>query len=163
MKGLLLKDFYQLTKYCRAYLAVALVFAAAAAVNNNMFFLVYPMIMVSVIPINLISYDEKSKWNLYAGALPYSRRQLVSVKYVIALVVFCAAFLLLAAAQTLAMYRSGNVDWQSWSMAMAAMTLAGDDFSLHNPADRLPVRCGEGQSNVLHCSVRHMRKHRGNR
>ncbi len=49
MKGLLLKDFYQLTKYCRAYLAVALVFAAAAAVNNNMFFLVYPMIMVSVI------------------------------------------------------------------------------------------------------------------
>ncbi len=148
MKGLLLKDFYQLTKYCRAYLAVALVFAAAAAVNNNMFFLVYPMIMVSVIPINLISYDEKSKWNLYAGALPYSRRQLVSVKYVIALVVFCAAFLLLAAAQTFAMYRSGNVDWQSWSMAMAAMTLLG----MISPCIILPIvfRFGVEKGRVMY-------------
>ena len=82
MKGLLWKDFYMVKKYCKAFLFIVIVFAAAAAFNpENNFFLVYPIILTSVIPITLLSYDEKCKWVLYADVLPCSRAMAVSAKY----------------------------------------------------------------------------------
>ena len=61
------------------------IFAAGAVFSDNLFLLFYPIMMAGVVPISLISYDEKSKWNVYAGVFPYSKEELVSVKYIIAL------------------------------------------------------------------------------
>ncbi len=84
MKGLLLKDFYLLTKYCRVFLMAILVFTLVACVQKeNTFFIFYPVVMAGMIPMTIYSYDEREKWSTYSLALPYTREQLVSVKYVI--------------------------------------------------------------------------------
>ena len=86
MKGLILKDLYMAVKYCRAYALIAIVFLGFSVVNgDNMFFLFYPCLLCGMIPVNLLAYDERSKWLLYSAALPYSKTQLVTAKYLIGL------------------------------------------------------------------------------
>lgn len=95
MKGLLWKDYFIVKKYCKIILLMVVIFAAAGARDpGNSFFLLYPVILTSVIPVTLISYDEKSKWTLYADVLPCSRATAVSVKYIavcISLIICLAA------------------------------------------------------------------------
>lgn len=82
MKGLLLKEWYMMKKYCRAYLLITVIFLAVSCVSdNNMFFALYPCLLCGMIPINLLSFDEHSGWIRYSGALPYSKAQIVSAKY----------------------------------------------------------------------------------
>ena len=95
MKGLLWKDYFIVKKYCKIILLMVVIFAAAGARDpGNSFFLLYPVILTSVIPVTLISYDEKSKWTLYADVLPCSRATAVSTKYIavcISLIICLAA------------------------------------------------------------------------
>ena len=61
MKGLLLKDWYMMKKYCRAYLLIAVVFIAVSLGNeDNMFFVFYPCLLCGMIPVNLLGYDERN-------------------------------------------------------------------------------------------------------
>ena len=86
MKGLLLKDWYMMKKYCRSYVLIAVVFIALSLVSSgNMFFVFYPCLLCGIIPVNLLGYDERSRWMQYSGTLPYTKRQIVSAKYLIGL------------------------------------------------------------------------------
>lgn len=86
MKGLLLKDFYMMKKYCRAYPLFVVVFTAAALVSyDNMFFVFYPCMLCEMLPVSLLGYDERSRWIQYSGTLPYTKAQIVSSKYLIGL------------------------------------------------------------------------------
>ena len=62
--------------------------------------MVYPILMAAIIPMSLISYDERDQWTHYSGALPYSRKQLVSVKYLVGLIFLMGAFLVVMAVWT---------------------------------------------------------------
>ncbi|MCM1227416.1 MAG: ABC-2 transporter permease [Clostridium sp.] len=87
MKGLLLKDFYMIRKYCKSYLLIAAVFwALSFSVHDNMFFAFYPVLLCGMIPVNLLGYDEKHKWLQYSAALPYTKLQIVTSKYLIGLI-----------------------------------------------------------------------------
>ena len=104
MKGLLLKDFYMAKKYCKVYLLIALVFIAASfAEPGNMFLIFYPCLLSGILPVNLLSYDERFKWNEYSGTLPYTRAQIVSVKYLIGLFAQLFIFTLTLLAQLIRM------------------------------------------------------------
>lgn len=108
MKGLLLKDFYMAMKYCRAFLLIALVFAAVSVMGSgNAFFTMYPVLLASMIPVTLISYDERSGWNSYADALPYTRSMLVSAKYLLVLLVMAVCTALCIGAQLCRMLYTG--------------------------------------------------------
>ncbi len=86
MKGLLLKDWYMINKYCRYYLFVSLGFVILSVVSSgNMFFVFYPCLLCGMIPVNLLGYDERSRWTEYVGTLPYTKTQIVSAKYLIGL------------------------------------------------------------------------------
>lgn len=86
MKGLILKDWYMMKKYCRSYLLIAVVFIAASLFStDNMFFVFYPCLLCGMIPVNLLAYDERSRWMQYSGTLPYTKTQIVSGKYLIGL------------------------------------------------------------------------------
>ena len=86
MKGLFLKDLYMSVKYLRTYLFLIAIFLAASWINSeNMFFVFYPCMICGMVPVNLLAYDEQSKWNIYSGTLPCTKAQLVSVKYLIGL------------------------------------------------------------------------------
>lgn len=86
MKGLLLKDFYMVMKYCRSYLLIAPAFIAISFLGEgNLFFIFYPCFLCGMIPVNLLGYDERSRWLQYSGTLPYTKAQIVSSKYLIGL------------------------------------------------------------------------------
>lgn len=89
MKGLLLKDWYMAKKYCRAHLLIAIVFIAASIYvgEENMFFITYPCIFIATVPTVLLSYDERCKWDEYCGTLPCSKKQFVSEKFLVGLIV----------------------------------------------------------------------------
>lgn len=122
MSGLLLKDFYLSWRYCRAFLVIVAVFLAVSFVGSeNLFFLVYPMMISSVIPMSLISYDERDRWTAYSGTLPYTRGQLVSAKYLVGLCFGVVSFLLAMAATVVRMQLNGTVSWPS--LAVVGTTL----------------------------------------
>ena len=104
MKGLLLKDLYMTAKYCRSYLLIAAVFIAVSFVgNDNMFFIFYPCLLCGMIPVNLLGYDERSRWLQYSETMPYSRAQIVSGKYLIGLGAQSAMLIVTAIAQAIRM------------------------------------------------------------
>ena len=95
MKGLLLKDWYMIKRYCRfVYLMILAFIVGSLFLPNFMTFLSYPFLFAAITPLTLYSYDEREKWNVYSGALPVSRAQLVSVKYIIGLLSEAAVLLL---------------------------------------------------------------------
>ena len=85
MKGLFLKDFYVAKKNLRTFLIMILAFSlgSLAAWEKGNFFLCYGIVMMPGITMSLISYDERYHWDTYAGAMPLSREQMVTEKYLL--------------------------------------------------------------------------------
>ncbi len=50
-----------------------------------MLFLMYPVMLAGLTAVTLIAYDERSGWTTLSRAMPYSKAQLVSVKYIVTL------------------------------------------------------------------------------
>ena len=102
MSGLLLKDFYMTIRYCRTYLFIAIAFIALSfASSNSVFFIFYPCLLCGMIPVNLLGYDERSRWSEYSATLPYSHAQLISSKYLIGLLAQFAMLVATGITQTL--------------------------------------------------------------
>lgn len=80
MKGLILKDLIMLKKQWISYLFMVGGFAVAS-IGNISFGLIMTVIM-SIVPINMMSLDEMSRWQQYAVVLPYGRKNIVSSKYI---------------------------------------------------------------------------------
>ena len=109
MKGLLLKDWYMMQKYCRSFLLIAAVFIAVSCMgNDNMFFAFYPCILCGILPVTLFGYDERSRWLQYSGTLPYTKAQIVSAKYLIGLFAQIAMLIVTGVAQGIKMSVSGT-------------------------------------------------------
>lgn len=85
MKGLFLKDIYVAKKNLRTFLVMILAFSlgSLAAKDSGNFFLCYGIVMMPGITMSLISYDERYHWDVYAGAMPLSREQMVTEKYLL--------------------------------------------------------------------------------
>ena len=110
MKGLIRKDFYLLWSYCRLmplFLLGFIIFSAFSSDGEAPFFIYYPCILSSVMPVNLLAYDDAEHWLTYCDTLPVTRRQYVSGKYIMSLICAGAIFLLSAAAAVVRLCRSG--------------------------------------------------------
>ena len=109
MKGLLLKDLYMMRKYCKAYLLITVIFIAVSfASSENLFFIFYPCLLCGMIPVNLLGYDERSKWLQYSETLPYTKAQIVSGKYLIGIGTQLAVLLITGVAQAIRMSLEGT-------------------------------------------------------
>lgn len=109
MKGLILKDLFMVLKYCKSYLLITVAFIAVSFVGDeNLFFVFYPCLLCGVIPVNLLSYDERSHWLQYSATLPYSKGQIVSCKYIIGLMAQTSMLLVIGIAQAVRMNINGT-------------------------------------------------------
>lgn len=109
MKGLLLKDWYMMKMYCKSYYFIAVVFVALSLVSNgNMFFVFYPCLLCGMIPVNLLGYDERSRWVQYSGTMPYTKAQVVSGKYLIGLLVQITMLIVIGVIQAVKMMMAGD-------------------------------------------------------
>lgn len=124
MKGLLLKDWYMMKKYCRVYFFIAVGFIAFSLVSNeNMFFAFYPFLLCGMIPVNLLGYDERSRWMQYSGTMPYTKTQIVSGKYLIGLFVQLAILLVVGVTQGIKMMIAGTFILRDFAVLMLLMVI----------------------------------------
>ena len=113
-----------MTKYCRAYVWISVLFLAVSFVNSeNMFFTFYPCLLVGMIPVNLLAYDEKSRWLSYSGTLPYTKAQIVSGKYIIGLLTQVIMLLLTGIAQAVRMVHEQVFQWNHYLFLMSMLLL----------------------------------------
>ncbi|RGC50960.1 ABC-2 transporter permease [Coprococcus catus] len=102
MKGLLLKDYYMLLKYCRPYALIVLIFGVCSlADGGNLFMLAYPAVLCGINSVSLLAYDEKSRWQQYCETMPYTRKQVVDSKYLMSFLLIAGLSVVLAAAHSL--------------------------------------------------------------
>ncbi len=111
MKGLLLKDIYQMWKYYKIYYILAIVMEIASIWAHNMFLVVYPLMLMCMLPSNMQTIDESGKWELYCGTLPCTRKQVVTGKYLIGLIIAFPVLALVAICQSLQMDLAGRFSW----------------------------------------------------
>lgn len=79
MKALLYKDACVLWKQMKFMLVIIAVFCLLPnSFGLNAFFVVYPGLML---PVSLMSYDERAHWDSFAAMLPYPPRALVLSRY----------------------------------------------------------------------------------
>ena len=124
MKGLLLKDWYMMKMYCKSYHFTAVVFVALSLVSNgNMFFVFYPCLLCGMIPVNLLGYDERSRWMQYSGTMPYTKAQIVSGKYLIGLLAQLTLLLAVGVAQAVKMAAAGKFAPDEFAVLMLLMLI----------------------------------------
>lgn len=110
MKGLLRKDLYMLWNYGRTLLAISVIFLIVGALPNetNFFFVIYPVLFGGILPVTLLSYEERWGWDKVCDTLPLSRRTVVCARYVTTLVCFLALYALTLATQAAACIPRGR-------------------------------------------------------
>lgn len=111
-------------KYCRAYLLIAVVFMAISFTDDsNLFFVFYPCLLCGMIPVNLLGYDERSRWMQYSAALPYTRSQIVSGKYLVGLLSQLAMILLTGTVHGIKMGTRGSFVLKDFMVLMLLMLI----------------------------------------
>lgn len=135
MKGLLLKDWYMIMKYCKAYVLISLVFIGVSIMgDDNFFFILYPCILSGMIPVTLLGYDERSKWDQYCASLPYTKAQIVSGKYLIGMAAQIGMLVLSTVVQGIRMQVKGTFSWESFGSILSMLAA----ISFLAPAVSLP-------------------------
>lgn len=125
MKGLILKDLYMTRKYFRNYLFILILFLGLSfSDGDNLFMIFYPGLIATMIPVNLLAYDERSHWDIYCGTLPVSRDMVVSAKYLLELLLLGAVYGLTLGVQALRMTLNQEFDWQNFLVLMSLLWMA---------------------------------------
>lgn len=91
MKGLILKDFYTLISYCKINLIVSPFLILAGVVDDTEFTLLWGLMILNLLPITLLAYNEKEKWYEYCDTLPVTRADMVSSIYIISGCIWAAS------------------------------------------------------------------------
>ena len=86
MKGLIIKDILSLRKNIKMMGAMLLFFAVFAFIGNDVTFVSgMATLLMTMLTVTTLAYDEASKWDRYALSLPITRKQLVLSKYLLTL------------------------------------------------------------------------------
>ena len=86
MKGLIRKDFYVFSKSLRSMILIVGVFLIYSFLSpENIFFSIFPAVLLSSCAMTVLSYDERCGWQSLAGALPVKKQTQVYAKYLFVL------------------------------------------------------------------------------
>ena len=132
MKGLLLKDAYQMWSYTRwiilASVAMMLMGTFFMKEGSN-FFMLYGGLLLGILPMTLLAYDQNGRFSAYSAALPVTKGQIVGGKYLIGLCGMVLAELLSMTALAAAQLLWGTVTVQltvATLLQVAMLTLLGN-------------------------------------
>ena len=137
MKGLIRKDLYVLFSACRLQLLIVTLFAGAAVLLEGQisYLCALTAVMAAMLPMTLMAYDEQSRFDRFAFALPVSRAEIVLGKYAVTLlsVLWIAVFYVLGGLLSAAF---GLLDLAQWNLGELAGMLT---LPLIAPALYLPL------------------------
>lgn len=115
MKGLLLKDWYVLVRQMKLFGVMIILFALIPGMSMTAFAVMY----ASMLPYSSLAYDERSKWEMLAGMLPYKTGEIVLSKYVLGWITTgCAALLALGAQVAVGFAGAGLTSEQLWTTGL---------------------------------------------
>ena len=97
MKGLLKKEWFVLWNKPIMILIPLILFAVMGITSHNFFMIMYLPLYIGILPVSLITTDETSRWERFALGMPYSRKDLVSAKYLMSLLLVLGGVLLTSA------------------------------------------------------------------
>ena len=132
MKGLLLKDAYQMWSYTRWIILVSVAMILMGTFfmkDSSNFFMLYGGLMLGILPMTLLAYDQNSRFSAYCAALLVTKEQIVGGKYIIGLCGMALAELLSMAALAAAQLLWGTVTVQitvATLLQVAMLTLLGN-------------------------------------
>lgn len=146
MKGLLIKEYYSLMEMSNFKFTMfaglgCLILGAIGAMPFMLFFI---PICMSMMPRSVMAFDENSKWQQFSLALPYSRRDIVSAKYLSTFFVVAAFTLLSGAAYTVSSVIRGEFHVSE----LAFITLIGCSVGLILPSLIMPFDMKFGTANA---------------
>ena len=85
MKGLLQKEFYNLSGYLKIYLIMPILFAAISVMNRDLSMVAFgTSYIVIFVVMTSCAFDETCDFNTYALTLPISRKDIVLSKFIMA-------------------------------------------------------------------------------
>ena len=132
MKGLLLKDAYQMWYYTRWIILVSVAMMLVGVFcmkEGSNFFMQYGGLLLGILPMTLLTYDQNGRFSAYSAALPVTKEQLVGGKYLTGLCGMALAELLSMAALAAAQLLWGMVSVQitvATLLQVAMLTLLGN-------------------------------------
>ena len=132
MKGLLLKDAYQMWSYTRWIILVSVAMMLMGTFfmkEGSNFFMLYGGLLLGILPMTLLAYDQNGRFSAYSAALPVTKGQIVGGKYLIGLCGMALAELLSMAALAAAQLLWGTVTVQltvATLLQVAMLTLLGN-------------------------------------
>ena len=92
MKGLLIKDFYNIKKQIIWYIGMIIIFFSISVAVKNIAFMVSIGILVTIsIPLTAIAYEEKESWQKFIVASGMSKKIIVFEKYLLGLIFFAVS------------------------------------------------------------------------
>lgn len=95
MKGLFLKDLYNLKQQGKFLLFFLIIWGGFSIVSRSLDFFSGAICLLSVtIPISAYAYDERAKWDAYCLTMPTSRKQIAFSKYLLGLATLLFGFTL---------------------------------------------------------------------
>lgn len=127
--------------YCRSLILILAVFTLVGAfMEDSFFYSFYPVLIASMLPVTLISYDERFKWDVYCQSLPVSRRAQVTEKYVLSILAVLVVILCCVAAQIYRMldvagFDASAIPWETLPQYVAMLTGLG----LISPSLMIPM------------------------
>lgn len=93
MKGLILKDIFNLKKQYKILLLLFVFYTGFSLLTGDAGYLTGVLsLMIVMLTITALAYDERSKWDKYALTMPVSRKDLVLSKYLLGILLSIAAF-----------------------------------------------------------------------
>ncbi|HHW22582.1 MAG TPA: ABC-2 transporter permease [Clostridiaceae bacterium] len=108
MKGLLIKDWFVIWKQGRIMIILSLIYSILAVTGSGYFFAGFSSVFLAMLPLTVMGLDERCKWDHYAIALPYSRKDIVMSKYIITVLGALAASVLFIASTVIKWSIDGN-------------------------------------------------------
>ena len=129
MKGLLLKDAYQMWSYTRWIILASVAMMLMGMKEGSNFFMLYGGLLLGILPMTLLAYDQNGRFSAYSAALPVTKEQIVGGKYLIGLCGMVLAELLSMATLAAAQLLWGTVTVQitvATLLQVAMLTLLGN-------------------------------------
>lgn len=136
MKALLIKELLVIWRQGKFMLLLALLYSIMAVTGSGYFLAGFSVIFMSMLPITVMGFDERSKWDHYAVTMPYSRKDIVLSKYIFSATSAFTAIIVYIIASIVKLYvEKQTPDFRSLINQSILMLSAGLFFSTVN----LPV------------------------
>ena len=91
MKGLIIKDLTVLKSSLKTVLIIVVLFAFMGIKSGSAYMTTFASVYAAILPMTCMAYDERSRFNRYAVAMPISPRDIALSKYITGLILAAAA------------------------------------------------------------------------